>query len=48
MSPRGKAREGRTYVVRECELYKEEWDVLEREMRKANECDVDKFSTPQR
>ena len=28
----------------ECEIYKEEWDVLE-EMRKVDECDMEKFGT---
>ena len=32
-SPCGKAMESRTHIVAECELYKEERDVLEGEMR---------------
>ena len=38
----GKAVESRAHMVGECELYKEERDVLE-EMRKINECDMEKF-----
>ena len=26
-------------------MYKEEWDVLEEEMRKINQCDLEKFGT---
>ena len=33
-----------SYIVGECEICKEERDVLE-EMRKINECDVEKFGT---
>ena len=32
-------------IVGECDTYKEERDVLEGEMRKMDECDVDKFGT---
>ena len=28
-----------------CEIYKEERDVLEGEMRKINECDMEKYGT---
>ena len=37
--PCGKAKERKTHIVAECELYQEEWDVLEGEMR-----DLDKKS----
>ena len=33
MCPCGKAIESRTHIVGECEMYKEERDVLEEEMR---------------
>ena len=42
MCPCGKAVESRTHIVGECEMYKEEPDVLE-EMRKMDECDMEKF-----
>ena len=43
MRPRGKAKESRTHGVGECELHKEERDVLQKEMRKMEECDMEKF-----
>ena len=43
MCPCGKAVESRTHIVGECEIYKEERDVLE--MRKIDECDMEKFGT---
>ena len=33
----------RTHIVGECEIYKEERDVLE--MRKIDECDMERFGT---
>ena len=36
----GKAVECRTYVVGECEMHKEERNVLEGQMRKIDECDM--------
>ena len=45
MCPCGKAVESRTHIVGECEIYKEERDVLE-EMRKIDECGMEKFGTP--
>lgn len=42
MSSCGKVKESRTHNVRECEMYKAERDMLE-EMRKMDECDMDKF-----
>ena len=44
MRPFGKAVESRTHIVGECEIYKEERDVLE-EVRKIDECDMEKFGT---
>ena len=44
MCPRGKAVESRTRIVGECEMYKEERDVLE-EMSKIDECNMEKFGT---
>ena len=43
--PCDKATESRTHVVGECEVYKEERDVLEAEMRKIDECDMENFGT---
>ena len=43
MCPCGKAVESRTHIVGECEINKEERDVLE--MRKVDECDMEKFGT---
>ena len=42
MCPCGTTREGRTHIIGECEIYKEERDILE-EMRKINECDMEEF-----
>ena len=41
--PCGKAMESRTHIVAECELYKEERDVLEGEMRDMNEGGTESF-----
>ena len=41
--PCGKARESRTHIVAECELYKEERDTLEKEMREVNEGGMNLF-----
>ena len=35
--------ESRTHIVGECEIYKEERDALEEEIRKIDACDVEKF-----
>ena len=43
--PCGEAIESRTHIVRECEIYKEEWDVLEEEMREIDEWDIEEFDT---
>ena len=45
MCPCGKAIESRIYIVGECEMYKEQRDVLEEEMREIDECDVEDFGT---
>ena len=42
--PCGKAIEGRTHIVGECEMCKEERDVLG-EMRKIGGCDMEEFGT---
>ena len=42
VSPCGTAIESRTHITGECEVYKEERDVLE-EMRKLDECDMEEF-----
>ena len=44
MGPCGNAVENRSYIVRECEIHKEERDVLE-ETRRIDECDMEKFGT---
>ena len=38
--PCGATTESRTHTVGECELYKEERDALEEEMRKLDACDI--------
>ena len=43
MCPCGKAKESRAHIARECEMYKEERDVVE--MRKMDKCNVEIFST---
>ena len=45
MCPCGKAIESRTHIVGECEMYKEERDVLKEEMREIDECDMEEFDT---
>ena len=45
MCPCGKSVESRTHIVGECEIYKEERDVLEKSMRKIDERSVEKFGT---
>ena len=45
MCPCGKAIERRTHIVGECEIRKEERGVLEGEMRKIDECGMEKFGT---
>ena len=42
MCPCGATIEGRTHIVGECEIHKEERDVSE-EMRKLEECDMGEF-----
>ena len=41
--PCGKARERTIHIVVECEPYKEEWDVLEEEMREVKEGGLNSF-----
>lgn len=43
--PCGKAKESRTHIVGECEMYKEERDVLEEEMKAIDGCDMEEFGT---
>ena len=38
-------QQSRTHMVGKCELYKGEWDVSEEEMRKIDECGMEKFGT---
>ena len=45
MCPCGQTKESRANVVRECEMYKEERDVQEEEMRQVDEYGMEKFST---
>ena len=41
--PCGKARESRIHIVAECELYKDERDILEGEMREVKEGGIQSF-----
>ena len=43
MCPCGTTKESRTHIIGECEIYKEEGDVLEEEIRKLDECDMEEF-----
>ena len=43
--PCGKAKESRTHIVAECELYQEERDVLEGEVRDLNKSAVKSVDT---
>ena len=43
--PCGKAIESRTHIVGECDIYKEEWDVLEEEMKEIGERDMEELGT---
>ena len=44
MCPFGTTIASRTrIIIGECEIYKEERDVLEKEMRKLDDCDVKEF-----
>ena len=46
MCPCGTTRESRTHIrVGECEIYKEERDALEEEMRKLDACDMEEFGS---
>ena len=45
MCPCGKSIENRTHIVGECEMYKEDWDVSEEEMREIDKCDMEEFGT---
>ena len=41
--PCGTTIESRTHIAGECEIYKEERDALEEEMRKLDVCDMEEF-----
>ena len=43
MCPCGTTIESRTHIVGECEIYKEERDALEEEMRKLDVCGMEEF-----
>ena len=45
MCPCGKTRESRTRIVGECEIHKEERDVLEEETREIDVCAMEEFDT---
>ena len=45
MCPCGKAIESRSHIVGECDLYKEERDVLEEGTKEIDECDMEEFGT---
>ena len=44
----GKAIESKTHIVGECEVYKEERDVLEKETRQIDKCEIEEFRTTRR
>ena len=48
MCPCGTTIESNTHTVGECEIYKEEWDALDEEMRKLDVCDMEEFSRLER
>ena len=48
MCPCGATIESRTRIVGECEIYKEERDALEEEMRKLDVCDMEDFGRLER
>ena len=41
--PGGKARESRIHIVADCQLYKEERDILEEELQEAKEGGIKSF-----
>ena len=43
MRPCGTTIESRTHIVLQCEIYKEERDALEEELRKLGVCDMEEF-----
>ena len=43
MCPCGTIIERRTHIVGECDIFKEEWDALEEELRKLYLCDMEEF-----
>ena len=43
LCPCGTAIKSRTHIVGECEIYKEKLNVLEEEMRKLDDCDMEEF-----
>ena len=43
LCPCGTAIKSRTHIVGECEIYKEKRNVLEEEMRKLDDCDMEEF-----
>ena len=48
MCPCGTIIESRAHIVGECEVYKDERDVLVEEMRKLDECDMEEFGRLER
>ena len=48
MCPCGMTIERRTHIVGWCELYKEERDALEEELRKSDVCDMEELGSLQR
>ena len=44
MCPCGPQLDSRTHIVKGCEMYKEEWDVLIEGMMKVDVCDIWKVS----
>ena len=48
MCPCGKAIDSRTHIAGECEVFKEERDVLEEEMREIDECGIEEIAARKR
>ena len=46
--PCGMTLESRTHIVEECEIYKEERDALEENIRRLDVCDMEEFDRLQR
>ena len=43
LTPLPRTKKSRTHIVGECEIYKEERDALEEDMKKLDVCDMEEF-----